>query len=493
MKRFNLQVVFALLLALAGPLGAAGPTGVAGPMSVAGPTGVAVASPAGAPETVTIASTFQDELGCPGPWQPDCSKTFLTYDAEDDVWQASFDLPANTDETDRPPRYKAALNGAWTENYGADAKQGGADIPLELDAAETVKFYYDDKTHWVTDSHNKIIATAVGDFQSELGCQNDNDPGCLRSWLEDPAGSGTYSLVTTALPAGTYEVKVAINESMDENYGADGAQDGEAIQFTVKADGDEIYFGYDPASHTLLVSTEGAPHGSLSTARAYWVTRDTIVWPGVGGRTNQYFLNYDPAGAMALGVEGVTGGAQIPLTFAPSGPGAAVLKKFPHLTGLATLKLSSEDAARAPEILKGQIALSAFDENGKLLDATTPQIPGVLDDLFTYSGSLGVTYDGATPTVRVWAPTARSVYFAAIRGCDHDQRADRADECRPGDGGVDRGRHARVDRPILPVRSRSLRAQHRAGRAQPGDRPLFDQPVDEQHAQPDRGSRTTRR
>ena len=33
----------------------------------------------------------------------------------------------------------------------------------------------------------------------------------------------------------------------------------------------------------------------------------------------------------------------------------------------------------------------------------------MLDDLYTYNGPLGVTFAGATPTLRVWAPTARSV------------------------------------------------------------------------------------
>src|SRR5205823_3870460 len=108
------------------------------------------------PKSVTIAGTFQDELGCPSSWQPDCSKTFLTYDAQDDVWKGTFALPANTDEKDKPPRYKAALNGAWTENYGANAQSGGADIPLLLPAPATVKFYYDHKTHWVTDNVNKV-------------------------------------------------------------------------------------------------------------------------------------------------------------------------------------------------------------------------------------------------------------------------------------------------------------------------------------------------
>lgn len=361
------------------------------------------------PKTVTIAGTFQPALGCPGSWQPDCPKTFLTYNAQDDVWEGTFNLPANTDEKDKPPRYKAALNGSWTENYGADAKPGGADIPLLLSAPTKVKFYYDHKTHWVTDSFNKVIATVIGDFQAKLGCKRDNDPGCLRSWLEDPQGTGTYAFVTTALPAGTYAARVAINESTDETYGQDGAKGGASIQFTVNAKGDEIYFGYDPANHKLLVSTAGAPHGSLSKAQAYWVAPDTIMWPGVGSLTNKYFLHFDPAVGMVLGIQGITGGQRIPLTFARTGPGPAVLAKFPQLTGVATLKLDPADVAKVPAILKGQIVLSAWDANGKLLDATTPQIPGVLDGMYPYHGPLGVTYASAAPALRLWAPTARSV------------------------------------------------------------------------------------
>ena len=58
-----------------------------------------------------------------------------------------------------------------------------------------------------------------GSFQSELGCPGDWDPDCLRSWLQDLDGDGIYTFATTAIPAGSYEGKVAINESWDENYG----------------------------------------------------------------------------------------------------------------------------------------------------------------------------------------------------------------------------------------------------------------------------------
>src|ERR1044072_1540712 len=39
------------------------------------------------PDSVNIPGTHQDELGCPGEWQPDCENTMLAYDEEDDVWQ----------------------------------------------------------------------------------------------------------------------------------------------------------------------------------------------------------------------------------------------------------------------------------------------------------------------------------------------------------------------------------------------------------------------
>ena len=80
------------------------------------------------PDSVTIAGSLQEELGCPGDWQPDCVATFLGFDAEDNAWQAEFDVPAGMWE------YKAALNGSWDENYGLGAVRDGANIPLDLAA-----------------------------------------------------------------------------------------------------------------------------------------------------------------------------------------------------------------------------------------------------------------------------------------------------------------------------------------------------------------------
>jgi glycosidase len=205
----------------------------------------------GAQTSVTIAGSLQSELGCAGDWDPACALTFLTYDAGDDVWQQSFNLPAGSFE------YKAALNGTWDVNYGLHATLGGANIPLALATPAAVKFYFDNKSHWITDNVNSVIATVPGSFQSEIGCPGDWDPGCLRSWLQDPSGSGTYSFTAT-IPQGSYEAKVTINESWDVNYGANGVQNGPNIPFTVQGTSAQITFSYDPVSHILTI-TGGTP------------------------------------------------------------------------------------------------------------------------------------------------------------------------------------------------------------------------------------------
>ncbi len=209
------------------------------------------------PASVTIAGSLQSELGCPGDWDPACAAAHLVYDADDDVWQQSWTIPAGNWE------YKAALNDGWNENYGLNAAPGGANIPLALGAGTPVKFYYDHKSHWVTDSQNSVIAVAPGNFQSELGCSGDWDPGCLRSWLQDPDGDGAYTFETTALPAGNYEGKVAINESWSENYGQGGVQNGPNIAFSVPADNAKVTFSYDPSNHVLTIQAGPGPDNNI--------------------------------------------------------------------------------------------------------------------------------------------------------------------------------------------------------------------------------------
>jgi len=201
------------------------------------------------PTSVTVAGSLQSEAGCAGDWDPGCAATHLAYDANDDVWQGTFSLPPGSYE------YKAALNDKWDENYGLHAQASGANIPFAVAEAASVKFYYDHESHWIADSESSVIAVAAGSFQSELGCPGDWDPACLRSWLEDPDGDGIYSFVTTALPQGSYETKVAIDEGWDENYGQGGVRGGSNIALNVPVDNAPTTFTYDAVSHVLDVAS----------------------------------------------------------------------------------------------------------------------------------------------------------------------------------------------------------------------------------------------
>lgn len=207
------------------------------------PGGTAAAAPA----SVALAGSFQSELGCTSDFNIACAQTALLYNSFDDVWRRSLAIPAGNWS------YVGALDGSFANQVGRNATPGGANIPFSLAAGQTVNFYYDDKTHWLTDSISATIAVLAGSFQSELGCTSDFNPGCLRSWLQDPDGDGIYSFTTTLIPAGSYSTVVAINESFAQTYGLGGTPGGGNINFTAPGGGMPLTFLYNGATHLLQI------------------------------------------------------------------------------------------------------------------------------------------------------------------------------------------------------------------------------------------------
>ncbi len=361
------------------------------------------------PQIVNIPGTIQPLLDCPGEWQPECEATFLDYDEAGDVFQRTFDVPAGNYE------YKVAINGSWAENYGGFADRDGPNIILNVPEDTAITFTYDYRTHWISDNVRHVLATVPGSFNDEIGCAEDWDATCMRTWLQDVDGDGIYIFSTSAIPAGDYEAKVAINLSMDETYGADGAADGDPIAFSVPEDGATVNFVYDSREHVMVVSVGGSAFSAanLRELRARWVLADTIAWPHPAEDGLTYALLYSPDASMQMSVFGLSGNYEaIPLTVDEGGLPPAVLEKFPHLEGQTALKLNADDVALVPEILRGQFAVAVFSAADQLVDIAGVQIPGVLDDLFTYDGALGVHFDDAgVPTISVWAPTAQDVNF----------------------------------------------------------------------------------
>ena len=400
----------AVLRDLAGHLSATSSYGVVG--TPAGDDGGGGVGPVEQPGQVSVPGSHNSEMGCSGDWQPDCAQARLTLDAKDSIWKGTYEsLPAGDYE------YKAAIDGAWDENYGAGGVSNGGNIAYTAPGG-TVTFYYDHATHWATSDAQSPILTAPGSFQSELGCPGDWDPSCMRPWLQDPDGDGTFTW-SGIVPAGDYEFKIAQGLTWDVDYGADGVPGGANMAVSVPRDGTVLGLSYDSATHvtTTRLSTPGV-QPDLTKSRAVWVDRDTIAWPaasvpaGTDPSLLRWRLHWSATGGLAVDAEDLTGGSSAVLTRAPRGLPASVVRAHPELAGYLALELDARTAGQVRTILRGQVAVAMYDTTGALVDATGVQVAPVLDSLYAASAagrSYGVTFSGRRPTFRLWAPTAQQV------------------------------------------------------------------------------------
>ncbi len=184
---------------------------------------------------------------------------------------------------------------------------------------------------------------------------------------------------------------------------------------------------------TIFNTQPQASAGDISKARAHFVTRDTLLWPSAPSNST-YRLYSATNGGLTPNASGLTGGESISLTVDSNGASAVTKAKFPHIAQATALKISASDLNKIPTWLKGQLAVARF-EGTQLKDVTSIQIPGVLDDLYTYGGRLGALtnfewdqrrseleekewrdellswiFSGAERMrFHVWAPTAKSV------------------------------------------------------------------------------------
>jgi pullulanase/glycogen debranching enzyme len=162
-----------------------------------------------------------------------------------------------------------------------------------------------------------------------------------------------------------------------------------------------------------VYSTEPAISlGNLNSASAHWLSATTFAWPGVpaGGGYKLYYAANGGLGSSPAGVTGADG--SIALNAVGTLP-AALREKYPHLAGATALTMSTTDAAGIAARASNQFAIAQFDASGKLIQVTSLQTSGMLDDVFAgaaANATLGLSYNrNGAPTFRVWAPTAKAV------------------------------------------------------------------------------------
>jgi len=146
-------------------------------------------------------------------------------------------------------------------------------------------------------------ATIVGSLQSEVGCAGDWKPECTATQLTREGDSTAYSR-DLDVPAGTYEIKVAINGSWDESYGAGGSKTGANIPLVLKGPA-TLKFSYDDVTHKIGIAPTDLPGAATAADKA--VAGSSLRTPLT--REQFYFLMADrfANGSTANDQGGLTG------------------------------------------------------------------------------------------------------------------------------------------------------------------------------------------
>ncbi|KAL7614345.1 hypothetical protein Lser_V15G08164 [Lactuca serriola] len=155
----------------------------------------------------------------------------------------------------------------------------------------------------------------------------------------------------------------------------------------------------DPAS--------SPPQDSLSYSRAYWVSTSIIAWnvDAVGGSC---FLYSSRSAALSVTDNGIEGSDfSIKLERHDQRLPENVRDKFPHIQDYNAFKVPISLDPKS--ILKDQLAVAFFDSSGQCISVTGLQLPGVLDDIFSYLGPLGAIFLNEVVSLHLWAPTAQDV------------------------------------------------------------------------------------
>jgi glycosidase len=231
---------------------------------------VSLAAHTSQPTSVNLAGNLQSAAtaGACSNWDPGCIGSAFTPQGNGVYLFVSAPIPAGNYE------YKIAM-GSWAENYGANFQQDGPNIPITLNSTQSVRFYYDHKTHYIADSVRNTIYTVPGNFNSEIGCDGDWQPECLRTFMSDVDGDGIFTFITDAIPPGSYEFKIATNESWaNPNYGAFGNN----VPFTITGPA-TVIFSFNTATTFVGVEVRSAlpqPDNNVEWDGVYHNSRDPL-------------------------------------------------------------------------------------------------------------------------------------------------------------------------------------------------------------------------
>ncbi|KEH43309.1 alpha-1,6-glucosidase, pullulanase-type protein [Medicago truncatula] len=146
----------------------------------------------------------------------------------------------------------------------------------------------------------------------------------------------------------------------------------------------------------------------LLYSRAYWLTQSLIAWNVDHHQNGICYLLSSKDASLNISNSQIQGeDLKIKLQEDKAGLPANVVEKFPHIRGYKAFNLPPGSDIKS--LLKSQLAVVIYDSDEKCRDCTGLQLPGVLDELFSYNGPLGALFSEEAVSLYLWAPTAQSV------------------------------------------------------------------------------------
>ncbi|WP_338766339.1 alpha-1,6-glucosidase domain-containing protein [Massilia sp. METH4] len=204
-------------------------------------------------------------------------------------------------------------------------------------------------------------------------------------------------------------LRLAVAASVATSFATSGAAHA-ATSAAALCDGDAFQAILSPAAATF-------------DARAAWLDRRTLLWPGARADA-RIRLYHSRNAALTAPAGGKVAGADGFLRLDASQ--AAVPERLRHLGNGPVFALRAVDEGRIAALHRGQLLLVSEAPDGTVLDATRVQVAGALDDLYAAAEAesrLGAAPGADGTTFKLWAPTARQVSVCTYDGDSGPSRA----------------------------------------------------------------------
>jgi pullulanase len=256
----------------------------------------------------------------------------------------------------------------------------------------------DNYDEWTIHAWNNASCNGYADFGDD-GSDNAGtewDAGLVHSGIDE--NYGAYWLIDTKQGETCLNYIIHSGDSKDPND-ADQKLEMTESRTVFVVSGNGIYTDPEQA-----LSSE-TPF-SISDSAAHWIDETTLVW---NQDSDNVKLVYSDRADLDSGFEVSDSNS---ISVSKTSLSSSQISRVPHLADWHAYTI---DTNSVKSLLKQQLVLASFDQNNAPIAASYVQTAKVLDDVYTSSSNdadeqeLGLVYDGSSLSVKVWAPTAKTV------------------------------------------------------------------------------------